>query len=125
MHPNEELLRRFYGGDRKALRERMAPDYVAHVPGSGAAAGDYHGPEGHARHVEVLTSLSGGSLSKQLPGTFLADDHWGLVPSLLTAQRGGERLAVQGFGLWRFREGAVAEHWGLVADQPAFDAFFG
>jgi ketosteroid isomerase-like protein len=123
MHPNEELLRRLYDGDRQALYERMASDYVVHVAGTSAAAGDFTGPDGHRQHVELFTRFTQGAVTKELSGTVLADDHWGLVPQLLVAERDGNRLVQRGFGVWRFQDGAVAEHWGLVADQAAFDAF--
>lgn len=122
-HPNAELLRRLYEGNRQALYERLAPDYVVHVPGTGRAAGSYRGASGHAEHVQAMGEWTGGTLSKSLGGTFLADDHWGLVPSQLEVERGGRSLSVRGFGLWRFQDGAVAEHWGLVDDQEALDDF--
>lgn len=123
-HPNARLLKRLYEGDRAALYDAMAPDYVAHVPGNSMVAGDYHGVHGHIDHIERFMTLTGGTMRKQLPGVFLADDHWGLVPSRLLAQRGAATLDLQGFGLWRFEDGRVVEHWGLVSDQAAFDSFF-
>jgi ketosteroid isomerase-like protein len=122
-HPNAELLRRLYAGDRQALYDRLAADYVVHVPGNGPAAGSYVGASGHADHVRAMGAWTSGTLSKSLGGTFLADDKWGLVPSELEVERDGRRLRVRGFGIWRFQAAAVAEHWGLVDDQAALDDF--
>ncbi|TDO50540.1 ketosteroid isomerase-like protein [Kribbella sp. VKM Ac-2527] len=122
-HPNAELLRRLYAGDRQALYDRLAPGYVVHVPGAGRAAGSYHGAEGHAEHVRAMGRWTGDTMRKTLTTTFLADDHWGLVPSELEVERDGRQLRVHAFGLWRFRDGAVAEHWGLVDQQTALDEF--
>jgi ketosteroid isomerase-like protein len=122
-HPNAELLRRLYAGDRQALYDRLAPDYVVHVPGTGPVAGSYAGAAGHAEHVRAMGLWAGDTLSKSLSGSFLADDHWGLVPSELEVERDGRRLRVRGFGIWRFRDGDVTEHWGLVDHQTALDDF--
>lgn len=123
-HPNAALLRRLYHGDRSVLYANMAPDYVAHVPGSSSVAGDYRGASGHQDHVDRFMSLTYGTIRKQMLDSFIADDRWGLVPSRLVAERGDQSLDMRGFGLWRFDNGKVAEHWGLVTDQEAFDRFF-
>lgn len=122
-HPNADLLRRVYAGDRQALYSSLAPDYTVHVPGVGSAAGSYHGAAGHADHVRAMGLWTGDTMTKTLSGSFLADDHWGLVPSELEVERRGDRMRVRAFGIWRFRDGAVTEHWGMVDDQRGLDAF--
>jgi ketosteroid isomerase-like protein len=122
-HPNAALLRQLYGGDRQALYDRISPDYLVHVPGTGQAAGTYRGAGGHADHVKAMGLWTGHTMTKTLPGSYLADDHWGLVPSELEVERGGRRFQVRGFGIWRFREGEVVEHWGLVDNQIGLDDF--
>jgi ketosteroid isomerase-like protein len=122
-HPNAIFLRRLYGGDRDVLLERMAPEYVTHMPGRSLLAGDFPGDK-HLQHAAMFADLTNGSFRKELLGGFLADDNWGFVPQRLCAERNGQTLDQVGFGVWRFRNGMPAEHWGLVADQYTFDRVF-
>lgn len=122
-HPNAALLRRIYSGEADAVYGALAPEYVAHVPAA-AIEGDYAGANGHRAHREAIMRLTNGTLRKLQLDAFLANDEWGIVPFTLTAERDGQTLNVQAFGIWRFRDGKIAEHWAMVADQRAFDAFF-
>ena len=123
-HPNAALLRRLYGGDSDALFKNIAPDYQVHIPGRSSIAGKYPGIEGHLRHREAIQNAAGGSMKLKTVGSFLADDSWGLVPSRVTASRDGKSFDQQGFGLWRFRNGLVTDHWAITDDQVAWDNFF-
>jgi ketosteroid isomerase-like protein len=122
-HPNGSLLRLLYVGQRKEFFRHLAPDYVLHAPSHGSASGDYRGEGGHLRHGELLRALSDNTFRVQAAGSFLADDQWGVVPSRVTASRNGKSLDQQTFGLWRFRDGLVAEHWALPGDPVAFNDF--
>lgn len=122
-HPNAALLRRLYGGETSVIYENMAADYAIHIPGRSRIAGDFRGAEGHRTHRERIIALAQGSFHHQ-PLAYLADDEWGCVPQRIRAERGAQRLDIYGVGLWRFRNGLFAEHWGLASDQDAFDDFF-
>lgn len=122
-HPNAAFLRRLYTGERDLLMQRMAPEYVTHVPGASLLAGDFPGVK-HLEHAAMFADMTGGTFRKQLLGGYLADDQWGFVPQRLFAERNGRTLDQVGFGIWRFRDGLAAEHWGLVSDQEAFDDVF-
>lgn len=123
-HPNATLLRLLYTGQREEFFRHLAPEYVVHVPGHGSGTGHFKGREGHLKHGAMLREMTNNSIRLQLYGSFLADDHWGFVPSRVIATRNGKELDQQAFGLWRFHEGMVAEHWTMPADHQAFNAFF-
>lgn len=122
-HPNAALLRRLYHGDRQALFERMAPEYVLHYPGNTPASGDFHGKEGHLEHVALLTAYLGGFVKFKIANVFLADDSWGVVPGRVTGARNGLTIDLPAFGLWRFRDGLAAEHWPVTIDHEQLRAF--
>jgi len=123
-HPNATLLRKLYGGEWDSFLKNVAPDYQVHIPGKSNVAGHYPGVEGHERHRKVMQAIAGNTMKLRTLGTFIADDTWGLVPSRVTASREGNSFDLQGFGLWRFRDGKFTDHWAITDDQVAWDSFF-
>jgi ketosteroid isomerase-like protein len=123
-HPNVAILRRIYARDRAAFYAALAPDYVCHTPGRCRVSGDHHGVDGMRRHIEDGQALSGGTFRVNALGASVADDHWGMVPVRLTAQRGDAVLETRAFGVWRFADGRIAEHWECPFDLHAFEAFW-
>lgn len=51
----------------------------------------------------------------------LANDDWGLVVATGRARRGGQTHEWRAHGLYRFRDGKIAECWVLPEDQYRFD----
>ena len=123
-HPNAELLRRIYARDDEAFQRGMAPDYVCHTPGRSQVAGDFKGWEHRTKHGAQIGELTNRTFRVQPVGTFLVNDEWGLVPVQISAERNGKTMDMRAFGVWRFSEGKVAEHWEMNWDQAAFDEFF-
>ena len=123
-HPNAALLRKVYGGDLDLLFKSIAPDYQVHIPGKSNVAGNYPGIEGQKQHRKVMQAIAGNTMKLKTLGTFIADDNWGLVPSRVTATREGNSFDLQGFGLWRFRDGQFTDHWAITDNQVAWDSFF-
>ncbi|MBR1297368.1 nuclear transport factor 2 family protein [Bradyrhizobium sp. AUGA SZCCT0042] len=123
-HPNAQLLRKIYARDDETFQRMMAPEYVCHTPGRSQVAGDFKGWEHRTRHGAQIGELTNKTFRVQPLGEFLVDDEWGMVPVQISAERDGKRLDMQAFGIWRFRDGKIAEHWEMNFDQATFDEFF-
>jgi ketosteroid isomerase-like protein len=116
-----EHQRRFYaGGDPQPLREMLTEDVVWHVPGRSPIAGDHTGIEavmdyferrrGLARatfRVNVREVVSTGELVIQLAGG--------------TAELGGAEVEWETVGIFRVRDGRIAEGRLVPFDQYLFD----
>lgn len=118
------LLNRIYAHDREALFGNMRPDFTVHSPGQNILAGTYVGPEAFKAHIERIHALTNNTFKEELQNTFLANDTWGLVVHRMTAERNGKRLDTWGFGLWRFEDGKLTDHWESVGDQAHWDDFW-
>lgn len=136
-HHNARFLLDLYGaadtGDRElspeeraelisSLAGRFSPDWVIHTGGQRhATIGDVsHGRESTARRQR----LSGGTFEAKADWA-LADDTWGAIHSRVTAERDRRTLDVESLGMWRFApDGTPVEHWELVSDPEAWDAFW-
>jgi hypothetical protein len=71
-----------------------------------------------------LRRLSGGTL-RRAPIEYSADDHWAVVSQVMTASRNGEDLEMRVARFWRFGgPGQLVEHWEVVTDEAAWDAFW-
>lgn len=123
-HPNVALLKKIYARDRDTFFSMVTPGYACHTPGASPVAGTVFGADGMRRHIEQGQALTDGTFRVTHQGNFLADDHFGLVPVRLTGRRLGRGLDMPAFGIWRFEDGRIAEHWENPLDIPAFDAFW-
>ena len=120
----KELLTRFYARERDVLFNNMHPDYRCHTPGNSQISGTFHGKDGMIAHIQQMQQLTGQTFRPHHLGTFLADGEWGLVPVHLNADRNGKRLDQPAFGVWRFKDGLVIEHWENPTAMTAFDNFW-
>ena len=124
MHPNERLLRQEYearaSGDDVSLADVFADDVVWHVPGRSAISGDYRGKEQVMAYVQRRRELAEGTFRITFEDV-LANDENGLVIARGSAVRGGTTREWRAHGLYRFRDGRIAECWVLPEDQYAFD----
>ncbi|CAN5798346.1 hypothetical protein BH09PSE5_BH09PSE5_26350 [soil metagenome] len=120
-----DLLVRFYARDRGALFSRMHPDFVCHTPGRSQIAGSHRGLQGMLDHVARMQRLTNQSFRPHARGAFMSDGEWGTVPVHLRAERDGRVLDMAAFGVWRFHEGTVIEHWETPVDIAKFDEFWG
>jgi uncharacterized protein len=124
MHPNEGLLRREYEAraarDDASLAEAFTDDIVWHVPGRSAISGNYSGKERVMEYVERRRELAAGTFEITVQDVLANDEH-GLVVARGTAVRRGKRWEWRAHGLYRFRDGRIAECWVLPEDQYAFD----
>lgn len=123
-HPNVELLRKIYARDRDALKSGMSPDFVCHTPGRSQISGNYKGTDFLTVRIAKVAELTGGTFRARSLGPMLVNDEWGMVPVQVSAERDGKKMDMPAFGIWRFKDGQVLEHWEMNYDQAAFDEFF-
>ena len=120
-----EAQRAFYsGGPAAPLRALLAEDIVWIVPGSNAIAGEYRGIDEVMAYFARRRDLAARSF-RMHPGDLLTGD--GDRVAVLTdgtATIDGVERRWSTVGLYRLREGRVAECRLLALDQAAFDAIW-
>jgi uncharacterized protein len=120
----EEFARRqsamYRGGDTAAVRERLAPDVVWHVPGTSPIAGDHRGRDAVMAYFERRRALAGGAMTI-VPGQQIVsgDTVIQLADGVI-----GESLRWRTAGIYRFDGDRVAEAWLVPLDLNAFDAIW-
>lgn len=118
-----ELLKRIYTVPGAAL-EYLHPDFTLYSPGNSPIAGTFHGKDEMLEHFADMERLSGGTFKHDVQEAFLADDKWGMVVNILEGERNGITLDMWGFGLWRFEDGLLRDHWESPADTAKWDEFW-
>ena len=124
---NETVVRRIFEAfarrDAFALRGLFAPDAVWTVPGDGAMAGVYRGPEAIFRFLGRLPKETDGTYRSQLVDVLASD---GRAAALYHAsgERRGKRLDLDQVLLFRLEDGLVREVLALPSDPGAFEGFW-
>ena len=118
------LLRKIYERDRDALFAHLHPDYVCRTPGTSQIAGVFAGAQGMRAHIEDMQRLTDHTFRPVHGNVFLTDGQWAMVPVHLHARRHGRQLDQPAFGIWRFKDGLLIEHWENPTDMAAFDTFW-
>jgi uncharacterized protein len=125
VHPNENLLRREYEAraarDDGALAEVFAEDVVWHVPGRNSIAGENRGIDEVMEYIRRRRELADDGAFEITVHDVLANDEHGLVIATGRATRGGNAVQWRAHGLYRFRDGRIAECWVLPENQYEFD----
>ncbi len=126
-HPNAELIERLYGmyaaGETDAISEYLSDDLVVHVPGRNPVAGDYKGPEGFFQFMAKTFELAGPNLHLNLE-TVIADDERAVAFEHVVAERGGKRLELEDYSMFRFRDGKIIEMVMASSNPYAWDEFW-
>jgi ketosteroid isomerase-like protein len=124
VHPNEQLLRQEYEGralgDLDQVAQTFAEDIVWHVPGRSRISGIYRGRAEVLQYVRERQRLSDGTFEITIHDVLANDDH-GFVVASGRAIRKDREWRWRGHGLYRFRDGRIAECWLLPEDQYLFD----
>jgi ketosteroid isomerase-like protein len=125
---SEELVREFHerqgrfyaGGDTEPLRELLTDDVVWHVPGRSPIAGDHEGIEAVTDYFERRRELARATFRVHVREVLASDD---LVFQLAggTAELGGSEVQWETVGVFRTRDGKIAEGRLVPFDQYLFD----
>jgi uncharacterized protein len=124
---NETVVRRIFDAfarrDVFALRGLFALDAVWTVPGDGAMAGVYRGPEAIFRFLARLPKETDGTYRSQLVDVLASD---GRAAALYRASgvRRGRTLDLDQVLLFKLENGAVCEVLALPSDPAAFEEFW-
>jgi ketosteroid isomerase-like protein len=114
MHPNEELIHRFYDArardDAAAVLSMLAPDIVWHEPVFyGGFAGDHVGSDAVFREVfERYGDYEASSLELH---DVLANDEHAVALVSWWVRRAGKELAGREVGIYHVRDGRITEAW--------------
>ena len=111
-------------GNKEAMRGWFADDFVWHEPGRNPLSGDYHGADSVFGLFDRIAKATEGHFDTHLEDVVANDEH--LVALLhLRARRGAKTIDMARVNVYRVNpDGRVAERWGYVADQAAFDDLF-
>jgi ketosteroid isomerase-like protein len=129
MHPNEKLIRdfyeaqgRFYAGhaDSEAVEALLSDEIVWHVPGRSAISGEYRGREEVLEYFARRRDFAHDSFRVEIRHV-LADEEYVMQLAGGRAEIRGERREWETVGVYRIRDGRIAECWLLPFDQYAFD----
>jgi ketosteroid isomerase-like protein len=124
----EEAVREFHrrqshfygGGEAGPLREMLTDDVVWHVPGRNPIAGDHTGIDAVMEYFQLRRALARATFQVHVREIMSAGD---LVVQLAggTAELGGREVAWETVGMFRVREGKLAEGRLVPFDQYLFD----
>lgn len=124
---NESLVRRMFDafsrGDVFSLRGLFAADAVWTVPGNGAMAGIYHGPEAIFRFLARLPKETDGTYRSQLVDVLASDERAAALYRAM-GTRNGRTLDLDQVLLFRLDDGTVREVLALPSDPAVFEEFW-
>lgn len=127
-HPNAVRIRDLQAeasrrGDNSHLLELVSEHAVNHVDGNSLLGGHHVGRDEALGKFPILHQMSGGTLNLE-PLEVIADDHFAMWLSRVTAQRNGRQLDQVLAVIWRFDGEKVVEMWDHFADVDAWDEFW-
>jgi ketosteroid isomerase-like protein len=127
---NAEVLQQFYAaftkGDIEAAKSFVTSDFIMHVPGKGANAGEHWGREGLEKFMKNILSWNGGKFSMQVPHVAVNGDG-GFTREVVDLNRkhDPERDWQIRFTMhYKFKAGKVSEAWTMPEDQRHYDAYW-
>ena len=114
----------YAGGPVEEVAALLAEDIVWHVPGTSPIAGDHRGRDAVLAYFERRRALADHTFVMHPKGVLEDGD---AVVQLVDGEAliGGERRTWSTAGVYRVREGLVAEVWLVPLDLAAFDAIWG
>lgn len=113
----------FYGGGGDAaLREVLVPEIAWHVPGHNAIAGDYEGIEAVLAYFAKRRDLAAGTFRLRPRDLLTGHGEWVAALTDGVADVGGREAGWSTVGLYRLRDGKVAECRLLPFDPEVFDS---
>jgi RNA 2',3'-cyclic 3'-phosphodiesterase len=122
------VVRRFHAAQARAyagqgaqgLSTLLAADVVWHVPGRSHIAGEHRGRRAVLAYLDKRRQLTDATFRVTVHGMAIIGER---VVQLAggRATRGGEELSWETVGLFRVRDGRIAECWLIPFDQFEFD----
>jgi ketosteroid isomerase-like protein len=114
----------YAGGPLEPVAELLAEDIVWHVPGTSPIAGDHAGREAVLAYFERRRRLADETFVMHPKGVLEDGD---AVVQLVDGEAviRGERRTWSTAGVYRIRDGLIAEVWLVPLDLAAFDAIWG
>jgi uncharacterized protein len=112
---------RFYaGGDQQPVRDLLTDEVVWHVPGRNAIAGDHEGIRAVMDYFERRRALARATFRVHVREVLSSGD---LVIQLAggTAELGGSEVEWETVGIFRVRDGKIADARLVPFDQYLFD----
>jgi ketosteroid isomerase-like protein len=128
-HPNVRTVNRMteaiVGEDRQTLASLFTDDFVFHLRGPFATAGDHQGVDGILGAIGPVFEATGGDV--KLEQQFcIGVDGWAAEWEHAVLGRQGKTLESDNAFVYRFADGRIAEMWMFLgADPGAAAAFFG
>jgi RNA 2',3'-cyclic 3'-phosphodiesterase len=116
--------RAYAGEDTEGLRDLLAADVVWHVPGRSAISGEHRGRRAVLDYLIKRRQMTDATFRVTIHGVSIVGDR---VVQLAggRATRGGHELTWETVGLFRVRDGRIAECWLVPYDQYSFDEIWG
>jgi ketosteroid isomerase-like protein len=126
----EGVIREFYAtlasGEIEKAVEFLTPDFIMHVPGKGANAGEHWGREGFSAFVENILSYSGRTFSLDLR-TVAVHENTVFTRELATLGRRQDparRWALPFVMHYTMRNERVSEAWTIPEDLYLYDEYW-
>lgn len=107
----------YRGGPVGPVAELLHDDIVWHVPGDNAIAGEHRGRDAVIAYFMRRRALAGGDMVITEHGHLVHEDTF---VQIADGSFGEHRWRTA--GVYRVRDGRIAEAWLVPADQAAFDA---
>lgn len=114
----------YQGGNPAELRDILTADIAWHVPGDNAITGDYHGHDEVLGYMLKRRNLAAAMMRIRSRELLVGDDDHVATRADGTATIGGVEHSWSTIGLYRVREGKIAECWLLPLDAIAFDTIW-
>jgi len=128
VHPNAALIAEFHrrqgdfylGGPLEPVAELLAPDVRWHVPGTSPIAGDHRGRDAVLAYFERRRAIAQATMRMTVRDSLVDDE---AVVELVdgSARLRGSSVSWRTVGVYRMRDGRLAEAWLVPFDLDLFD----
>lgn len=116
----------FLAGDADAAVRFLTPDFILHVPGRGANAGEHWGREGLKKFMRNILAYNGGRFEMKVPAMAVADQaaFTREVVSLGRRQDPESLWTLRFMMQYRFKNGKISEAWTIPENQYLYDCYW-
>jgi ketosteroid isomerase-like protein len=118
---HDAQARLYTDGDPSQVREVLTEDIAWHVPGGSPIAGSYHGVDEVVEYMLARRSLAGGTFRMHRLDVLTGTGETVAVLTDGSVSTGGSERRWSTVGVYRLRDGRVAECRLVPFDQAEFD----